>query len=76
MNILWCSDLTLRYPDILQGVRCCDSCHDDADEGYPLVEESIGDQAIEICCATSKALTAAGLLELAGSDRKLDTSGD
>lgn len=35
---------------------CCDSCHDDAEEGYPLCETEFDGEEAYVCCATLRAI--------------------
>jgi hypothetical protein len=45
-DLTYCTDLAERSPDAFPG--CCDSCHDDADEGYfPLEPDECG---MVVCC--------------------------
>ena len=44
---IYCKD----FHDVLDGVKCCQSCHEDANEfGYDMMQVEYGEWVIEICC--------------------------
>lgn len=37
-------------------IRCCASCHEDDEYGYPLIEKEIDGEEYEVCCAIARSL--------------------